>query len=61
MDEGDGVSGTEGVTAARRQYQFSFESFLEGEEVILPCFQGLILWDFALPFGAILGERVRLE
>ena len=55
------MCGTEGVAAARRQSRFPFESFVEGEEVILPHLKGLILGDFAVPFGAVLWEGVRLE
>ena len=61
MDEGGGVCGTEGVAAACCQSQLPFESFVEGEEIILPRLQGLVLGDFAVPFGAVLGEGVRLE
>ena len=61
MDEGGGVCGTEGVAAAHRQYQFPFDSFLEGEELILPFLQGLVLGDFAVLFGSVLGEGVHLE
>ena len=61
MDKSGGVCQTEGVTAARRYSQFLFERFVEEEEVILPCFQGMVLWDFAVPFGAVLGEQVQLE
>ena len=34
---------------------------MEGEEVIFPYLQGLVLGDFAVPFGAVLGEGVHLE
>ena len=61
MDKGGGVCVTEGVAVARRQSRFPFERFVEGEEVILLCLQGLVLEDFAVPFGAVLGEGVRLE
>ena len=61
MDKGGGVCGTKGVAAARCWSLFLFERFLEGEEVILPCLHGLVLWYFFVPFGAVLGERVRLE
>ena len=55
MDEGSVVCGTEGVAADRRQSRFPFEIFVEGEEVILPRLQGLVLGDFAIPLGAVLG------
>ena len=61
MDEGGRVCGTKGVAAARRQYRLPFESFVEGEEVILPHLQGLFFGDFAVPIGAVLGEGVSLE
>ena len=55
------MCGTEGVDAARRQSRLPFESFVKGEEVILPRLQGLVFWDFSVPLGAVLGEGVLLE
>ena len=34
---------------------------MEGEEIILPRLQGLVLGYFVAPFGAVLGEGVSLE
>ena len=61
VDKGGGVCGTEGVAAACRQSRLPFESFVEEEELILPCLQGLVLGDFAVLFGAVLGEGFCLE
>ena len=61
MDEGGGVCVTKGVAAACHQYQFPFKRFVEGEELVLPCLQDLVLGNFAVPFGAILWGGVRLE
>ena len=61
MYEGDRVCGTKGVAAAHRQSRFMFEGFVEGEEVITPRLQGLVLGDFPILLGVALGEGVRLE
>ena len=37
VDKGGGVCRTKGVAAARYQSRFPFESFVEGEKLILPC------------------------
>ena len=61
MDEGGRVCGTKGVATACRQSQLPFESFVEGRKIILPRLQGLVIGDFAVSFGAVLGGVVRLE
>ena len=61
VDKVGGVCRTEGVATARHQSRFLFKSFVEGEKVILPCLQDLVLGNFAVPFGAILWGGVRLE
>ena len=61
VDEDGGVCGSEGVATARRQSPYPSKSFVEGEEVILPRLQGLVLGDFAIPLGAVLGGGARLE
>ena len=61
MDEGGKVCGIKGVATACRQYRLPFDRFVEGEEVILPRLQVLVLWDYSVPLGAVLGEGFRLE
>ena len=61
MDEDGGVCRSKGVSAARCQSCFPFESLVEEEEVILQRLQGLVLRDFTVPLGVVLGEVVLLE
>ena len=61
VDGDDGVCGFEGVGADRQQSCLLFKSLVEGGGVILPRLQGMVLWDFAVPLGEVLGEGVRLE
>ena len=61
VDEDGGVCGSEGVAADRRQSCLPFKSLVKEEEVILPLLQGMVFWDFSVPFGAALGEGVFLE
>ena len=61
VDDDGGVCGSKGAAAACRQYHLPFKILVEGEELILPRLQGLVLRDFFVPLGAVLREGVRLE